>query len=236
MQKIVKKSLFISIISFLSCTIDSQQQGLGCEATNIMAGVVAAGVAYRSLYSLTCFAGAPDNVAYSISCARQYKRAPEEFGLDILYKGFYPALVAGTLTAVAARSGSLPQLSMNDVIKPAAWGFGSLFAASMPFVFYSGKYQWEEARLLQEQSIAKKEFNTLSHLKRINSKRHEENKWAAAKEKCEQAEKDYADNDSSYKAKRNSAINWERYVIGYAQNALVVGLPLYVLYQRYKQS
>ena len=213
MQKIVKKSLFISIISFLPCTINSQQQGLGCEATNIMAGVVAAGVAYRSLYSLICFAGAPDNVTYSSSCGRRNERDPKDFGLDILYKGFYPALVAGTLTAVAARSGSLPQLSMDEVIKYATWGFGSLFAASMPFVFCSGKYQWE----------AKKLQNTSSFLSRSNP--YDKNEHENVNREHTLALKN-----------RGLVINWERYVIGYAQNALVIGLPLYVLYQRYKQS
>lgn len=196
MQKL-KKLLFISMIPFLSCSMNAQQQGLGCEATNIMAGVVAAGVAYKAAYAAICFVVSPVNVSYSegLGGLKDDHRHLPDYALDIVYnKGLYPALVTGTFTAVAARSGSWPQLSVKDVIKPTVWGFGSLFGASMLFVFYSGKYRWELNRQLKE--IGKKRV--------------------------------------VYTEKIQSTIDWERFVIGYAHKAVIVGLPLWVLYQRYQ--
>jgi hypothetical protein len=36
--------------------------------------------------------------------------------------------------------------------------------------------------------------------------------------------------------KGDVAVCWERFVIGYAHKAVVIGLPLYVFYQRYNNQ
>ncbi len=140
-KRACKKLLVIGTILFLWPQCEAQQTGLGCEAANIMAGITALGVTYRVGRNLVDLALNPDNDAFSdVMLKRAVHRGWTSSDTDsvptraswilsdIQLRGFWPALAMGTFAAAAARSGSLPQLEMKDVIKPAACAFGTLFA------------------------------------------------------------------------------------------------------------
>lgn len=152
-KKACKKVLIICVIAsvlWLRCA--AQQTWLGCEAANIMAAVTALGVTYRvgqnvvysALASGPHWSNAEEDRLVSCAIYRGWLPCNMFFGwygktsslpthkgvisADIVLRGFWPALAMGTLTAVAARSYSLPQLEMKDAIKPVACMFGTLFA------------------------------------------------------------------------------------------------------------
>lgn len=157
MQKIAfRQFLLICAISLLPSTgCAAQQTWLGCQAADTMAAVTALGVTYRVSQNVVYSALKPgphwsSNSDHLASCAlyrgwlpsdiwhgwyssrdRGWCSRPTEKGFafaDVVLRGLWPALAMGTLTAAAARSGSLPQLEMNDAIKPAVYAFGTLFA------------------------------------------------------------------------------------------------------------
>lgn len=118
-----------------------QQTWLGCTAADTIAAVTALGVTYRVGKNLIDLALQPFNddkpdILLKCSVHRGWTSSDTNDTAsrakwilsDIELRGFWPALAMGTFAAAAARSGSLPQLEMKDVIKPAACAFGTLFA------------------------------------------------------------------------------------------------------------
>jgi hypothetical protein len=203
---LLKKLMVICMLSLLPSKMSAMQsQGLGCDFANIMAGVTVAGVASRTLYSAVCYAFAPDNIAHSLGRPRELRRGnPILYVLDIVKKGFYPALGVGAFTAVAACSGSWRQLEVKDAIKPAACAFGALFLAKIPFIYYGNKYGFQNFKV---------EFPGIRF------------------------DGEYGFKGSSFNSdKRDYWLEFDRsYLDRYATAAITVGVPLYVLYQRYKQ-